>query len=139
MQQSLLTPAGSPPLTHSELYILLALRRGPLHAYDLCGFAVLDSQGALRLSMSHLRTVLSRLIEDRLIEDAGLHPAGPSGKERRHYAITKWGQVRLREDLLRLRDVVQIAVDAGYFRELTPPHIQRLELAQGLNLSAERP
>jgi DNA-binding PadR family transcriptional regulator len=131
---SSLTPAP-PPLSHAEMYVLLALEDRPMHAYDLQANAINLSLGGLKLSRGHLHGLLLRLAEDGYVTSKGFAPSGPSGRPREQIAITDWGRIRLLEDVLRMRHVVDIAGRDGLLDDETPTDIQRLKLAQRLDLS----
>jgi DNA-binding PadR family transcriptional regulator len=122
----------APALPHATFHILLALSRGELHGYELKSVAHNDSLGSVSITDGTLYPTVKKLVLRGLIEEAGLAPAGPSGKPRLHYRITRTGTLCLKEELARMRHAVKIGENTGLFDDSTPLDIQRVIVEAGI-------
>jgi DNA-binding PadR family transcriptional regulator len=92
----------SRPLKSADFHILLVLADGPRHGYGIMKEAETESGGAVRLEIGSLYRVLSRLLEEGLIEDA-------EADERRHYyRISRLGRRILKTEAERLAGLVDL-------------------------------
>jgi PadR family transcriptional regulator PadR len=119
-------PPLFPALPNQTFYVLLALSRGEAYAYAIGAIAINDSLGTIKMGDGTLYPLLKRMSEDRLIEEAGLQPAGKSGKDRMHYRLTQEGRFCLEEEAKRFRHAVKIAEAAGLLNNPVPTEIRRL-------------
>ncbi|HVQ43472.1 MAG TPA: helix-turn-helix transcriptional regulator [Candidatus Saccharimonadia bacterium] len=122
------TPDLPRPMNPAEFYALLALSRGDTYGYALKAIMRNDSLGGVVVGDNKIYRLLERLVDEAWVDEAGSQPAGPSGKPRRHYAITVHGQLRLKEELQRLEHAARIGRAAGLMDDSTPLDIQRLLL-----------
>ena len=93
----------TPPL----FYILLALRDGERHGYEILKDVQAGSLGKIRLGPATLYTSLKRLLDAGFIQEV----AGPRGSDsrRRYYRLTSGGRRELSEGLDRMQRVLSIA------------------------------
>ncbi len=106
------------PLSEQVCFILLSLAPEPKHGYAISKEIQVLSQGRIMLSVSTLYTLLKRLLDDGLIErgrDESM--LDESGRPRKVYQLTDFGQRVLSADLARLRSL--LAVAELRFRERT--------------------
>ena len=116
------------PLTHHELYILLALAQSDSHIYALKGKITQNSLGGVQCSVGSLYRLIGRMHDLGLIEISGTQPAGKSGKDRVHYSISEYGKIRLQEEYYRLSHALEIIRYAGLAEAKLPTDLQRLLL-----------
>jgi DNA-binding PadR family transcriptional regulator len=116
------TPVERPngPLTHIELQILFNLAAGPSHGYVLMRAISASSEGKVKTGPGTLYVAMKRLVQAGFAEE--LAPARASARPRRTYAITTRGHAAMREELARLRQIVDRAALAGW---LNPPETGR--------------
>ena len=100
------------PLGHVELQILVNLAAGPSHGYELMRAIGVSSGGRLKAGPGTLYVAMKRLVDAGLAEE--LSPPQATGRQRRTYAITSRGHAVMREELARLRDIVDHAAAAGW-------------------------
>ncbi|MEM1249202.1 MAG: helix-turn-helix transcriptional regulator [Acidobacteriota bacterium] len=94
-------------LKNLELYVLLALARGPLHGYGLATQIEDDSDGQLKPLPGNLYVVLKRLQQGGLVRPL---EAGPrEAKKRRAYELTDLGQRRLAAESERMATFARTA------------------------------
>lgn len=99
----------APALPATEFYVLLCLARQPhTHAYILKHRIETDSLGGLKLADGTLYPLLKRLTKTELIAETS------SDGVRRHYAITRAGEARLRQEFRRLSHALAIGQSLGY-------------------------
>ena len=89
-------------LTESTYYILLSLVK-PLHGYGIMQMSESLSHGRVRLAPGTLYGALNSMCEKRWIEPL------PSevGSRRKEYQLTEKGKVVLKQEVERLRELVQ--------------------------------
>jgi PadR family transcriptional regulator PadR len=99
-------------------HILLGLHDGPLHGYALIQEIEVRTDGEVRLTASTLYDALSRLVDQRLIEevdapaDEGGGPSRARAKpdaRRRYYALTTEGRTASRDEARRLERLIAMA------------------------------
>ena len=96
-------------LTPASLHVLLSLADGKRHGYGIKLDVEERTNGALRLGAGTLYEAIHRIERNGWIEEAGSTEKGGRGKPRKYYRLTKQGRSRLKEELERLRDIVQYA------------------------------
>src|SRR6185295_20275119 len=93
-------PQAYLPLSSATFHILLALADGELH-----GYAIMKS---VRLGPGTLYGALKRLLEARLVEEAG-ERADEGDERRRYYRLTSLGVSVTRAEVERLDAIVRAA------------------------------
>ncbi|HXE84526.1 MAG TPA: helix-turn-helix transcriptional regulator [Gemmatimonadales bacterium] len=93
-------PQAYLPLSSATFHILLALADGELH-----GYAIMKS---VRLGPGTLYGALKRLLEARLVEEAG-ERTDEHDERRRYYRLTKLGVSVARAEVHRLDAIVRAA------------------------------
>jgi DNA-binding PadR family transcriptional regulator len=93
----------TPPL----FYILLSLRDGERHGYEILKDVQSGSLGDIRLSPATLYTSLKKLLDAGLVQEV----SGPKDGDprRRYYRLTSGGRKELSEGLNRMERVLAIA------------------------------
>jgi DNA-binding PadR family transcriptional regulator len=95
------------PLTPASFHILLVLAAGPAHGYAIMLEVDRMTDGAAQLGPGTLYRTIQKLLDDKLIEEAG---AGANDDERRvPYRITARGTKVARAEASRLALLVKIA------------------------------
>jgi DNA-binding PadR family transcriptional regulator len=103
-------PRSFLPLTPLVLQVLLTLADGDRHGYGIIREVDARTGGLIRLRTGTLYTLLPRLLEQRLIAEAGTRPSPDRDDERRrYYALTPLGRAVLKAETGRLRAVVDLA------------------------------
>jgi DNA-binding PadR family transcriptional regulator len=100
---------GIPPLSSLTLQILLVLAKRPAHGYGIAQWCAQESNDAVMPRSSTLYAALSRLMRDGLIEEYGRTPGAGSLNERKIYQLTSTGMVVLEREIVRLKDIVELA------------------------------
>jgi DNA-binding PadR family transcriptional regulator len=118
------------PLSWYELYILLCLIKEPAHAYAIGSMVRNTSLGSIRVNDGNVHKCLKKLISEKLIAETKPQPTRKSDVERRHYTLTQEGKFRLKEEMQRIKNALDIATKYGLMDDNIPIEIQRL-LAQG--------
>ncbi len=93
----------TPPL----FYILLTLRDGQRHGYEILKEVQSGSLGKVRLGPATLYTSLKKLLDAKLIEEVNGPRDGDS--RRRYYRLTSGGRKALAEELDRMEIVLRMA------------------------------
>ena len=102
-------PRSFLPLTPIVLQVLLALADDPRHGYAVIREVNERTDGLIRLRTGTLYTVLQRLLDDGLIENASRPVRASDDERRRYYRLTPIGRAVLKAEALRLRAVVAAA------------------------------
>lgn len=103
-------------MTPKSLQILLALGQGPLHGYGIKAAVEERSGGAVKLGAGTLYEGIYRLQKAGWLEEVEgeVEDAEPSGgPPRRYYALTPEGREAARQELRRLKDVLQYGEEQG--------------------------
>ena len=104
------TPKASPlPLAALDLQILLVLAEGDLYGYAIKKAVHSQSAGVLDPEIGSLYRVLARLAGCEWVEEAPPPEGAPvsgHGRPRRYYRITPNGRAVAREEVDRLRTLV---------------------------------
>ena len=116
------------PLSPGEFYLLFALSMKEGYAYSLRGRIANLSQGSVDMTSGTLLPLLKRMHDLGFIDLTGMKAAGKSGIPRRHYGLSDYGVIRVKEELVRLRHAVRTADNAGLFDDEMPLEIQKLML-----------
>jgi DNA-binding PadR family transcriptional regulator len=119
----------SRPLPTQSFYALLALSRAELHTYGIKDAIFKDSLGSIDISTGRLYDLVAKLHDDALIEITATKPTNNSTTKRIHYGISKYGSIRLQEELMRLDHAVKIGHANNLMDNPVPTDIQRLQLA----------
>ena len=98
------------PLTPVVLEIALALAAGERHGYEIMQEVEQRTEGQIVLHPGTLYRALSRLLDQKLIEELDDRPAGGHDDERRrYYRLTPLGQAVARREVDRLASQVSAA------------------------------
>ena len=103
---------GSTPLSPRDWHVLMALSQADLHGYGIMKAVEQDSGGNVSAEIGSLYRVLDRLMDEGVVEEAGVPDDAPTetrGRPRRYYALTETGGDVLRQEALRLRDALDLA------------------------------
>lgn len=95
------------PLLPAAVHILLALAESNLHGYGILQAVKRQSAGTFRLGPGTLYANLDRLMASDLVGETERHMK--DGETRREYFLTGNGEKALRQEILRLRQVVTVA------------------------------
>lgn len=101
--------ANSPVLSDPVLHILLALSDRPRHGYAIATEVEERTDGTVEIGTGTLYTALKRLHRDGLIEEVEV-PGEDSGRPKRTYGLTEEGRAALETQSLRLRALVDHAL-----------------------------
>ncbi|HVT59740.1 MAG TPA: helix-turn-helix transcriptional regulator [Thermoanaerobaculia bacterium] len=104
--------------------MLLVLSDGDLHGYGIMKEVERESRGTVRLGVGSLYRTLSRLLDSRLIEEAGggadakgaaarLAAAREREEQRRYYRLSPFGRQVAKAEAERLREVLRLARAKG--------------------------
>jgi DNA-binding PadR family transcriptional regulator len=114
------------PLPINEFYVLLALAHEPMYAYGIKSAAHKFSLGSVEMATGKLYPLLTRMLEDGLVQTDGERAAGRMGKPRLHYKISEIGRIRLQEEAQRLQHALGVMASAGLLEpEELPADIRR--------------
>ena len=109
------------PLTPAVFHILLTLADGEAHGYAMMQEVNRRSGGTVRLGPGTLYGAVSRLLEDRIIEECEERPDPEMDDTcRRYYRLTKLGGRVLAAETERLADLVKAARSTKAVRKLKP-------------------
>lgn len=109
------------PLTPAVFHILLSLATGEKHGYEIMKQVRQDTGGKVKMGNGTLYGSLKRMLEDRLIEEAG-EKVGADEERRKYYRLTGQGRTVLDAEvqryletaaLIRSRDLVPGLNQAG--------------------------
>jgi DNA-binding PadR family transcriptional regulator len=95
------------PLSAAALHILLALSESNLHGYGIMQSVKKQSGGNYKLGPGTLYANLDRLLASGLVSETERKLKG--GDTRREYQLTPGGEEVLRNEIRRLRQVVDVA------------------------------
>jgi len=95
------------PLSTAALHILLALAESNLHGYGIMQSVKRQSAGNYKLGPGTLYANLDRLLASGLVGETERRQKG--GELRREYHLTPNGEQVLRDEVRRLRQVVDVA------------------------------
>jgi DNA-binding PadR family transcriptional regulator len=109
------------PLTPAVFHILLTLADGEAHGYAMMQEVARRSGGSVRLGPGTLYGAISRLLEERIIEECEERPDPEmDDTRRRYYRLTKLGGRVLAAETERLADLVKAARSTKVVRKLKP-------------------
>jgi DNA-binding PadR family transcriptional regulator len=109
------------PLTPAVFHILLTLADGEAHGYAMMREVDRRSGGTVRLGPGTLYGAISRLLEERIIEESEERPdPAMDDTRRRYYRLTKLGSRVLAAETERLADLVKAARSTKAVRKLRP-------------------
>jgi DNA-binding PadR family transcriptional regulator len=109
------------PLTPAVFHILLTLADGEAHGYAMMQEVNRRSAGTVRLGPGTLYGAISRLLEDKVIEESEERPDPKmDDTRRRYYRLTKLGGRILAAETERLADLVRAARSTKAVRKLKP-------------------
>jgi len=97
------------PLTEATFYILVSMAVEPKHGYAILKDVKEVSQGRVALSTGTLYGVLSRLLDQGLIERVEEEEAGETGRLRKFYSLSRRGRRRLEAEMERMLGLVAAA------------------------------
>lgn len=90
------------PLKPTDFHILLVLLNGPRHGYEIMKEVERESAGGVRLEVGTLYRLLSRLLENGLVQESD------GDGRRRFYGLTRFGRRVLKLEAERLDTVVSL-------------------------------
>lgn len=100
------------PLPPPVFHMLLALCQGERHGYALKREVLRRTNGKLNLGAGALYGSIARMVEHGLIEESETRPdLHLDDERRRYYRITLLGRRVAQAEALRMRALVQLAVD----------------------------
>jgi DNA-binding PadR family transcriptional regulator len=109
------------PLTPAVFHILITLADGEAHGYAMMQEVTRRSGGTVRLGPGTLYGAISRLLEDRIIEESEERPdPDMDDTRRRYYRLTKLGERVLTAETERLAALVKAARSTKVVRKLRP-------------------
>ena len=97
------------PLTAVVFEILLALADGDRHGYDVMRDVERRTEGQIVLHAGTLYRALSRLLDQRLIEELDDRTGPDDDERRRYYRLTPLGRAVARAEAARLASQVNAA------------------------------
>lgn len=101
------------PLTEASLYILLSLAPQPRHGYAIMKDVQTLSKGKMELSTSTLYGALKRMLQQGWIApvegDAAEGDGTGPGRERKAYALTRFGRAVMEAEVSRIHQLGKIA------------------------------
>jgi DNA-binding PadR family transcriptional regulator len=105
-------------LTPAALHVLLSLAEGERHGYGIKLDVEERTSGALSLGPGTLYEAIHRMVSAGWIEPSRRRRPEAKGDERRkYYRLTREGRARLRDELERLRDIVDYAQSKELLRD----------------------
>jgi len=115
------SPESFLPLTPAVFHILLTLADGEAHGYAMMQEVTRRSGGSVRLGPGTLYGAISRLLEERIIEETEERPdPDMDDTRRRYYRLTRLGGLVLAAERERLADLVNAARSTKAVRKLKP-------------------
>ena len=111
------------PLSHIAFYVLLSLSHSDSYVYALRAAVENSSLGSISIGSGQLYPVLKNLMQDGLIAEIGPWPTTKTGQLATHYAITRAGHARLRNEFKRLTHAMAIGEARGYLKKTLPGQI----------------
>jgi PadR family transcriptional regulator PadR len=109
-----------PPLSPTDLHVLLVLSDGALYGYGIMKAVAEESEGSVSPEIGSLYRVLARLMGAGLVEEAptpsdavDVHP----GRERKYYDLTAAGREALGSEAARLSNVMELVRARGLLPE----------------------
>jgi len=98
------------PLPPQVFHMLLALCQGERHGYALKREVLRRTNGKLNLGAGALYGSIARMVEQGLVEESETRPdLHLDDERRRYYRITPLGRRVAQAEMLRMRDLVQLA------------------------------
>jgi DNA-binding PadR family transcriptional regulator len=97
------------PISAAALHILLALTESNLHGYGIMQAVKRQSGGDFKLGPGTLYANLDRLLANGLVGESERKLKNKDGETRREYFLTPSGERVLRAEILRLRQMVELA------------------------------
>lgn len=111
------------PLTPAVFHILLSLATGEKHGYEIMKQVRQDTGGKVKMGNGTLYGSLKRMLEDRLIEEAG-EKVGADEERRKYYRLTGLGRTVLDAEVQRYLETAAL--------------IRSRDLVPGLNRAGSR-
>jgi DNA-binding PadR family transcriptional regulator len=109
------------PLTPAVFHILIALADGEAHGYAIMQTVTERSMGSVRLGAGTLYGAISRLLQDRLIEECEERPdPHMDDARRRYYRLTEFGARVLTAETKRMAELVKAARATTAVRKMKP-------------------
>ena len=99
----------TPPLTNLAFQVLLALGQGPLHGYAIIRDIEERTDGRLSVRSGTLYTMIQRLQEDGMVEDAPPPDELQVDSRRKYYRITSAGRRAAGVEAERLTELLAVA------------------------------
>jgi len=105
-------PAPPGPLSALDFHVLLVLAAEDLYGYGIKKAVEDHSEGVISPEIGSLYRVLARLMDLEWIQEVSASPTSEEnhpGRTRRYYRLTADGLVALKQEMRRLRQVVDLA------------------------------
>ena len=120
-KQTVKAPEEFLPLTPAVFHILVALADGEAHGYAIMQKVSEKSMGTVRLGAGTLYGAISRLLQDKLVEESEERPdAELDDARRRYYRLTDFGARVLAGETKRMADLVRAARSTSAVRRIKP-------------------
>jgi DNA-binding PadR family transcriptional regulator len=120
-KQTVKAPEEFLPLTPAVFHILVALADGEAHGYAIMQKVSEKSMGTVRLGAGTLYGAISRLLQDKLVEESEERPdAELDDARRRYYRLTDFGARVLAAETKRMADLVRAARSTSAVRRIKP-------------------
>jgi len=120
-KQTVKAPEEFLPLTPAVFHILVALADGEAHGYAIMQKVSEKSMGTVRLGAGTLYGAISRLLQDKLVEESEERPdAELDDARRRYYRLTDFGARVLAAETRRMADLVRAARSTSAVRRIKP-------------------
>jgi DNA-binding PadR family transcriptional regulator len=103
-------PQSLLPLRPVDTLILTTLAGSELHGYALRQEILDHTGGRVELEAGNLYRYVRRLEEDGLLEPSPRRPAHDDDPRRLYYRVTPFGRRVLTAELVRMRELVELAV-----------------------------
>jgi DNA-binding PadR family transcriptional regulator len=103
-------PQSLLPLRPVDTLILTTVAEGELHGYAIRQEILDHTGGRVELEAGNLYRYVRRLEEDGLVEPSSRRHAADDDPRRVYYRITPFGRRVLTAELVRMRELVELAV-----------------------------
>ncbi len=103
------------PLPEATFHILMAVADDDRHGYGIIQDVAARTGGDLKLSAGTLYRSIQRMLEQGLIVETNERPDPKFDDERRrYYRITSFGKAVARAEVLRLKQLLELARTSGF-------------------------
>ena len=95
------------PLKPVYFLILMVLQEGDSHGYGLVKEIEERTDGGVRLEPGNLYRFIRKLLDLRMVAEAGARPTDSRDERRRYYRITRLGRAVLAAETARMKKLVR--------------------------------